>query len=118
MMPELPYLFVYGTLRSTAGTEWSKFLSANSHVMGAGRTRGALVQLDGYPGMTIRADDDAWVPGEVHLLHDPSAVLPLLDAYEGCEFERQVVTLVLDSGKIIEAWAFILVTGAILRNLS
>jgi gamma-glutamylcyclotransferase (GGCT)/AIG2-like uncharacterized protein YtfP len=117
-MPEPPYLFVYGTLRFTAGTEWSKFLSANSSFIGAGRTRGVLFQFEGYPGMTIRTDDDAWVGGEVHLLHDPSAVLPLLDAYEGCEFERQVVTVALDSGKTVEAWAYVLVTGVILRSLS
>jgi gamma-glutamylcyclotransferase (GGCT)/AIG2-like uncharacterized protein YtfP len=107
-MPELPYLFVYGTLRRSAGTEWSKFLSANSRFVGAGRARGALLQLDGYPGMTVRTGDDAWVGGELHLLHDPSSTLPLLDAYEGCEFERQVVTVALDSsGQTVAAWAYI-----------
>jgi gamma-glutamylcyclotransferase (GGCT)/AIG2-like uncharacterized protein YtfP len=38
-----------------------------------------------------------------------------LDAYEGCgpgntlphEFERQVVTVLLDSGLAVEAWAYI-----------
>src|ERR1035438_3733959 len=115
MMPELPYVFVYGTLRGAAGTEWSRLLTANSRFVGAGLTRGALFHLDGYPGMTAHTDDDTWVNGEVYLLNAPPSALPILDAYEGCgpgqplphEFERQVVTVRLDSGQTIEAWAYI-----------
>jgi len=114
-IPESPYLFVYGTLRGAAGTEWSGFLTAKSVFLGSGRTHGVLFHLDGYPGMKIRADRDAWVRGEVYLLNDPSSALTLLDAYEGCgpgdplphEFERQVVTVLLDSGRAIEAWAYV-----------
>jgi gamma-glutamylcyclotransferase (GGCT)/AIG2-like uncharacterized protein YtfP len=114
-MPELPYLFVYGTLRAAAGTEWSRSLAAASRFVGAGRTHGALFDLGGYPGMTVRAGEDAWVRGEVCLLNDPSSMLPSLDTYEGCspgnplphEFERQVVTVTLDNGQAVEAWAYI-----------
>jgi gamma-glutamylcyclotransferase (GGCT)/AIG2-like uncharacterized protein YtfP len=114
-MPELPYLFVYGTLRCAAATEWSRFLTAVSRFVGAGRTHGALFHLDGYPGMTVGAGDGAFVSGEVYLLTDPSSSLPCLDAYEGCgpgnplphEFERQVVTVLLGSGQSVEAWAYI-----------
>jgi|HubBroStandDraft_1064217.scaffolds.fasta_scaffold08326_3 gamma-glutamylcyclotransferase (GGCT)/AIG2-like uncharacterized protein YtfP len=114
-MPESRYLFVYGTLRAAAGTEWSKFLASASRFAGAGRAHGALFQLDGYPGMTACTDGDAWVCGEVYLLNDPSLSWPTLDAYEGCgpvdrlphEFERQVVTVVLNDGQAIEAWAYI-----------
>lgn len=112
--PGLPYLFVYGTLRGAANNEWSRFLTSGSRFVGSGRTRGALFQLDGYPGMAACAGD-AWVSGEVYLLIDPSSALPLLDAYEGSgpedphphEFERQVVTVLLDSGRAVEAWAYI-----------
>jgi hypothetical protein len=53
--------------------------------------------------------------GDVCLLNDPASSLPYLDAYEGCgpddplphEFERQVVTVVLDGGQTVEAWAYI-----------
>jgi len=114
-MSELAYLFVYGSLRAAAGTEWSAFLTSASRLVGTGRVHGALFPLDGYPGMTVCADGDAWVAGEVCLLNDPSSVLPFLDAYEGCgpshppphEFERQVVTVLLDSGEAVEAWAYI-----------
>jgi gamma-glutamylcyclotransferase (GGCT)/AIG2-like uncharacterized protein YtfP len=40
-------------------------------------------------------------------LHDPAASLASLDAYEGGEFERQVVTVLLDSGQAVEAWAYV-----------
>jgi len=115
-MPELPYLFVYGTLRSAAASEWSKFLAASSSFAGAGRARGALFQLHGgYPGMTVRASDHEWVTGDVFLLHNPDAALPSLDAYEGCapghapphEFERQVVSVELHGGPTIQAWAYV-----------
>jgi gamma-glutamylcyclotransferase (GGCT)/AIG2-like uncharacterized protein YtfP len=114
-MSGLPYLFVYGTLRAAAGTEWSRFLTAVSSFVGSGRTHGALFHLDGYPGMTVSTGEDAWVTGEVCLLDDPPSALHFLDAYEGCgpsdplphEFARQVVTVFLGSGQAVEAWAYI-----------
>jgi gamma-glutamylcyclotransferase (GGCT)/AIG2-like uncharacterized protein YtfP len=114
-MPDLPYLFVYGSLRRAACTQWSKFLADDSRFVGSGHTHGALFQLDGYPGMTVSPSEEAWVTGEVYLLHEPSSLLRSLDAYEGCgpddalphAFERQVVTVVLDSGQSVEAWAYI-----------
>jgi gamma-glutamylcyclotransferase (GGCT)/AIG2-like uncharacterized protein YtfP len=116
-MLEPPYLFVYGTLRAinSAGTEWSRFLTAASRFVGSGRTRGELFHLDGYPGMTVRAGGDAWVSGEVCLLNDPVSALSRLDEYEGCslsdplphEFERQVVTVLLGAGGTVQAWAYI-----------
>ncbi len=116
-MIDLAHLFVYGTLRGAAGTEWSKFLAGASRFIGQGRTHGLLFHLDGYPGMTIATDEGAWVSGDVHLLNDPSSALPFLDTYEGCapgdplphEFERQVVRILLDSGLAIEAWAYVYV---------
>ena len=114
-MSEPAYLFVYGTLRGAAGTGWSKFLTAKSQFVDSGRTHGALFQLEGYPGMTAATGEDAWVRGEVYLLDDPSAALPILDVYEGCsledaaphEFQRQVVAVCLDNGQAIEAWAYV-----------
>ena len=110
----MAYLFVYGTLRAAAGTEWSGFLAGLSRFVGMGLVRGELFQLDGYPGMTL-CTREAWVTGEVCLLDDPSSALRSLDAYEGCgpgdslphEFERQVVCVFLDGGRTVEAWAYI-----------
>jgi gamma-glutamylcyclotransferase (GGCT)/AIG2-like uncharacterized protein YtfP len=115
MMLDSPYLFVYGTLRGAANTEWSRFLIAASGLVGSGRTHGALFHLGGYPGMTVSTDDNAWVRGELYLLNDPSSAWPRLDAYEGCspddplphEFERRIVTVQLDSGRAVMALAYI-----------
>lgn len=102
-----PYLFVYGTLRAGAATEWSKFLTAKSRFIGFGRARGTLFHLGRYPGMTVGGEGVAWVAGEVYLLDDPRSALPLLDAYEGCEFERRVVTVWLDDGSQLEAFTYL-----------
>ena len=114
-MTEPRYLFVYGTLRNSANTEWSQFLSRSSSIVGSGRTRGLLFQLEGYPGMVVNTHDDGWVSGEVFQLNEPSTVLPILDSYEGCgasdtpphEFERQVVDVVLDGDQTIRAYAYV-----------
>jgi len=114
-MIESPYLFVYGTLRAATGTEWSKYLTAASRLVCAGRTKGMLFQLAGYPGMTVSTTDDPGVAGDVYLLRDPTSSLPSLDAYEGCrpsdplphQFERQIVTVILDDGPTVQAWAYI-----------
>jgi gamma-glutamylcyclotransferase (GGCT)/AIG2-like uncharacterized protein YtfP len=112
---ESPYLFVYGTLRSAAATEWSRFLTSASRFVGPGRTPGALFQLDGHPGMKVHEHHDGWVSGEVCLLNEPLSTLAALDAYEGCgpghppphKFERQVVDVVMDDGQTIGAWAYV-----------
>jgi gamma-glutamylcyclotransferase (GGCT)/AIG2-like uncharacterized protein YtfP len=115
MTNEPRYLFVYGSLRSAADTEWSRFLTSASRLAGPGRTRGALFQLDGHPGMTVGAHLDGWVIGEVCLLNEPLPTLAVLDAYEGCgpgdrpprKFERQVVDVLMDDGQTIRAWVYV-----------
>jgi gamma-glutamylcyclotransferase (GGCT)/AIG2-like uncharacterized protein YtfP len=112
---ESRYLFVYGTLRSAAGTEWSRSLASASRLTGPGRTRGALFQLDGHPGMIAGEHHDGWVRGEVCLLNEPSSALAVFDAYEGCgpgdppphKFERQEVDVLMNDGKSIRAWAYV-----------
>jgi hypothetical protein len=39
-MPELAHLFIYGTLRRAAGTEWSRFPISVSRFVGMGRRQG------------------------------------------------------------------------------
>lgn len=107
IVSEPPHLFVYGTLRRSAGTKWSQFLESASSFAGMGRTRGALFRLGSYPGMTLRSGEDSWVRGDVFLLKDPLSVLPVLDDYEGYEYRRQVVVVLLDDGRTIQAWAYL-----------
>jgi len=109
-----PYLFVYGTLRPAANSEWSRFLATVSDPMGAARTRGMLFRIAHYPGF-VPGDGDDWVIGDVCCLHDPAALLPKLDAYEGCgpddppphEYRRELVETLLDTGESLQAWAYV-----------
>jgi gamma-glutamylcyclotransferase (GGCT)/AIG2-like uncharacterized protein YtfP len=111
-MPEMNHLFVYGTLRSDAASPWSQFLFGASTLVGFARARGVLYQLDGYPGMKAVAGSDSWVTGEVYRLEDPSISLPVLDAYEGDEFERKPIGAQLQDGSEIEAWAYFYIPDA------
>jgi gamma-glutamylcyclotransferase (GGCT)/AIG2-like uncharacterized protein YtfP len=101
------HLFVYGTLRAGGRTRWSLHWGTVSSFVGTGRSRGFLFELDGYPGMTVPAGMDAWVKGEVYRLHDAPSLWPVLDAYEGHEFERQILSVLLDNGRALNAWAYV-----------
>jgi gamma-glutamylcyclotransferase (GGCT)/AIG2-like uncharacterized protein YtfP len=102
-------LFVYGTLRRGADTQWSRFLASTARFEGPARTRGLLFQLGSYPGMIAHQEGAAWVVGEVHSLYDSASVLAKLDAYEGSEFERRAVDVFLESGQAIRAWTYVYV---------
>lgn len=69
--------------------------------------RGALFDLGSYPGMIASADTPDFVIGEVFKLNDPTGTFPALDRYEGDDFERQIVSVVLDDGRELEAWAYL-----------
>lgn len=111
----IPHLFVYGTLRAAMGRAQSERLKAEADWIGEARSHGLLFDLGNYPGMSASTEQGAWVRGEVYLLHDLSSSLPGLDAYEGCgpadpsphEFERQIVTAILDNGRAVQAWAYL-----------
>ena len=100
------YLFVYGSLKSTSGTEWSRKLAANASLVGNGRVNGTLFPAVEYPGMVPAQRDDDWVVGELHQLADPVAFWPLLDEYEGDDFERRETSVRMDDGREINAWAY------------
>ncbi len=109
-----PYLFVYGTLRPGTGSSCSQFLAGAATVAGLGRTRGVMLQLDGYPGMIDSTSDSDCVTGEVFRLKDPPSAWPILDEYEECgradpiphEFERKIVRIEMDQGDGLGAWAY------------
>lgn len=100
------YLFVYGSLRSAAGTDWSRRLAANAELIGAGRVQGSLFQLGQFSGLVLSRDADRWVVGEVHRLHNPETYWPVLDEYEGSEYPRCVVEVRLDDGRHLSAWVY------------
>lgn len=115
-------IFVYGTLRQGGARGKRHLLGANVRRIGDGRTRGTLIDLGEYPGLLPQpftlgdsAASTDWVTGEVYELADPAEDLARLDAYEGCaahdapphEFERIRLPVMLEGGRVIEAWVYV-----------
>jgi gamma-glutamylcyclotransferase (GGCT)/AIG2-like uncharacterized protein YtfP len=114
-MAESPYLFVYGTLRSAAATERSRWLAGNAQPAGSGRVSGVLFQLDGYPGLVPTSGENEWVVGELFCLTEPASFWPALDEYEKCgpadpaphEFDRRILPVEMDDGRRLNAWVYV-----------
>ena len=103
-----PYLFVYGTLRRDSKTKMARLLHANSEFLGPGRMQGRLTRSHPHRGVVPSDKPGEWISGEVFQLSDASKLLPILDEYEGSEYKRTSVPVVLDSGKRLRAWMYLL----------
>ena len=97
-------LFVYGTLRPSAGTAWSKELLRASRNYQPARMAGVLYDLGRYPGM-VRGGS-GWVSGEVVRLRDPEPMFRQLDAYEGGEF-RRVPARAITRTRVVGCWVYV-----------
>lgn len=84
-----PFLFVYGTLRSTAtsrlGREQRARLQREGRSLSAAVVRGRLYDLGRYPGLVGSDDMADLVHGEIFELREPALSLTWLDAYEGVQ---------------------------------
>ncbi|MEZ5655610.1 MAG: gamma-glutamylcyclotransferase family protein [Sphingobium sp.] len=106
-------MFVYGTLRRGCLNDRARSLHASADWLGAARVRGRLYRVGWYPALLL--DDRAdYVIGDLFRLHDPSAMLAVLDDYEGvgCDFPepweyRREQIMVETSSDRIAAWAYI-----------
>ncbi|MGA2877746.1 MAG: gamma-glutamylcyclotransferase family protein [Bryobacteraceae bacterium] len=88
----MDHLFVYGTLRCGSKNKFARMLADGGQFVGRARVAGRLYDLGRYPGAVPSDEADCWVDGEVWRLDDPQ-LLPLLDEYEGSEFERAIVSV-------------------------
>jgi gamma-glutamylcyclotransferase (GGCT)/AIG2-like uncharacterized protein YtfP len=79
-------LFVYGTLRSGFDNRYAKLLHANSEFLGPATVMGSLFQIGDYLG--YRPEPRGEVPGELYRLNDPDELFPILDDYEGPDYQR------------------------------
>ena len=110
-----PYLFVYGSLLSTAGHPMGARLRRESRLIGEAALPGRLYRISQYPGLVEDPDAQPWVAGEVYELSNPTASLHWLDAYEGIvpgaagsdEYERVERLLRLVSGEELMAWVYL-----------
>ncbi len=113
-----PHLFVYGTLMSSADSDYGRESRARLHAsaksLGPATVRGRLHDLGAYPGFVASTDAADVVHGELLRLDDPEAVLPWLDAYEGIvpgapgnEYERVTTEARLAGGETVTAWVYL-----------
>jgi gamma-glutamylcyclotransferase (GGCT)/AIG2-like uncharacterized protein YtfP len=107
-MMRLAALFVYGTLRRASKIEIARLFRANAKFVGTGRMPGRLTRSQPHRGVVRSNHPDDWILGEVFELNDPDQLLPILDDYEGSEYKRTSVPVVLDSGKRLRAWMYLL----------
>jgi gamma-glutamylcyclotransferase (GGCT)/AIG2-like uncharacterized protein YtfP len=114
------YLFVYGTLMSRSGGASiggaeRRALHAASRSLGDASVAGRLHDLGSYPALVPAAEAGERCWGEVLALDDPSALLALLDPYEGIDparpeagdYRRVVCPVRLADGTELAAWVYI-----------
>jgi gamma-glutamylcyclotransferase (GGCT)/AIG2-like uncharacterized protein YtfP len=121
MTAPITFLFVYGTLLSTAaGTlgraQRQRLARECAPAIRAGTVPGRLYDLGRYPGLVETGSASEIVHGEVLELTDPERTLRWLDAYEGIvpgahphnEYERceRPVTLTA-TGESVTAWVYL-----------
>lgn len=108
-------LFVFGTLLSGYDHPMAQLLVRDADLLGPARCNGRLYLVKHYPGMVVSTDPVDQVFGELYRLHEPRALLRVLDEYEGYgegfpepyEFVRQECTVTLEGGDAGPAWVYL-----------
>ena len=75
-------LFVYGTLLQTEN-HYARYINQHCSYISSGKVKGLLYDLGEYPGMIAVNKNNAWVYGSVYQMDNPTAVLKVIDEYEG-----------------------------------
>jgi len=109
------YLFVYGSLMSTAGHRMGARLHREARRIGAATMQGRLYRVSWYPGAVDSADPAQRVHGEVWALEDPQRALAWLDDYEGVapghgeggDYRRLERPVRLASAAELTAWVYL-----------
>jgi gamma-glutamylcyclotransferase (GGCT)/AIG2-like uncharacterized protein YtfP len=116
------YLFVYGSLTSTAGHRMGARLHGEARRIGAASMQGRLYRVSWYPGAVDSTDPAHRVHGEVWALDDPERTIAWLDDYEGIapgrgvsgEYQRLERLVRLATGTEVAAWVY-LYQGDVMR---
>jgi gamma-glutamylcyclotransferase (GGCT)/AIG2-like uncharacterized protein YtfP len=109
------YLFVYGTLRASAGHQMNAVLEQYGDLVGSGKVPGILYDVGRYPGAVKSSGTRAFVRGDLYALRNPDRALKVLDRYEGWdekkprsgEFKRSRVLVSLGGGRTVKAWIYL-----------
>ena len=104
-MSSQPYLFVYGTLKSTFSNRYARQLRHEAKLMGLARMPGRMYRVRWYPGMRPPRNSVDFVTGELYRLRQPARTLAVLDEWEE-NYRRELCRARLDSGRTIQAWVY------------
>ncbi len=97
-------LFVYGTLRRGSDHANAARLASQSDWLGTATLAGALYRVSWHPALVLGGTDR--VSGDLVRLHNPSASMPWLDAFEGCgqsnppphDYRREICAVTTSDG--------------------
>ena len=105
-------VFFYGTLLTGFSRRPRAGLDGKLTFLARGSIQAALFDVGLYPAAVPSQDGRVW--GEVHIMHDPAEVLPVLDHIEGYrqgEPDRSLYTRIetpvtLEDGRVEAAWVY------------
>jgi gamma-glutamylcyclotransferase (GGCT)/AIG2-like uncharacterized protein YtfP len=100
-----PYLFVYGTLKSSFRNRYARQLRREARLLGQAQIAGRLYRIRWYPGMRPPRGPET-VSGELYKLRQPLKTLKVLDAWED-SYRRELRLATLGSGESFRAWVYI-----------
>ncbi|HEV8413982.1 MAG TPA: gamma-glutamylcyclotransferase family protein [Bryobacteraceae bacterium] len=104
-MSSRPYLFVYGTLKSSFQNRYARQLQREARLLGRAHMPGRLYRIRWYPGMRPSRNPDELVIGELYKLRQASKTLKALDEYEE-HYRRELHRATLDTGEALQAWVY------------
>jgi gamma-glutamylcyclotransferase (GGCT)/AIG2-like uncharacterized protein YtfP len=114
-LPEIDYIFVYGTLRKQIASSRHSLIAEYCDFFAPGSIHGQLYMIDHYPGATETEDRSGRVVGELFSTTSIEKVLELLDDYEECgphlpqphEYRRKKLPVTLADSRVINAWVYL-----------
>ncbi len=104
---QIPYLFVYGTLM-TGEIRHRLLAPARIRSIVTASVAGELLNLGGYPGLQRSSNGHGRVRGELIEFQELDEILSALDAEEGPEYRREILTVTPDNGPPCRAYAYLL----------
>jgi len=100
-----PYLFVYGTLKSTFRNRYARRLRREGLLVGQATMPGRLYRIRWYPGMRPSCVSGEVVTGELYRLRQPAKTLEVLDEYEE-NYRRELRRATLANGRTRQCWVY------------
>ena len=105
-MSSHPYLFVYGTLKSSFENPYAQQLRREARLLGRAHMPGRLYRVDSYPGMRPPHDPKDLITGELYELVEPRKTLAVLDAWEQ-DYDRELHRATVENGPEFPAWVYV-----------